>query len=213
VNKYLHQTAVRPINKKVMLMIVSPTHKAAKYSRGSRPVRRAKLAGLATIGLLLAAFAPARAFTAEQVDKGREVFRLQCARCHGPDGQGISNIYRGMTAPPLIGPGAFPLDPRPYQKMRHFQFRTVRDIYEFASAVMPADQPASLSDADYWEAIAFLLSANGTPVNGRLLNEDDAAGMSLGGLQQRARQAAEGAPAPPPAGNAPAIEGQGGGPR
>jgi hypothetical protein len=117
-----------------------------------------------------------------------------------------------MTATPLIGPGAFPLDPRPYQKMRHFQFRTVRDIYEFASAVMPADQPASLSDADYWNAIAFLLNANGMPVNGRLLNEDAAADIPLAPLQQRTGQS-QGNPAPAPVGNEPALEGQGGGPR
>ena len=196
-------------------MIETRTHKPAPYSCASRRARRtsvATLAVLATIGLLLAVSASAKAFTAEQVDKGREVFRLQCARCHGPGGQGISNIYRSMTAPPLIGPGAFPLDPRPYQKMRHFQFRTVRDIYEFASAVMPADQPASLSDADYWNAIAFLLNANGMPVNGRLLNEDEAAQIPLAPLQQRTGQG-QGNPAPAPVGNEPALEGQGGGPR
>lgn len=196
-----------------MLMIEARTHKPARYSCASRLARRTSFAALATMGLLLALSAPARSFTAEQVDKGREVFRLQCARCHGPSGQGITNIYRAMTAPPLIGLGAFPLDPRPYQKMRHFQFRTVRDIYEFASAVMPADQPASLSDADYWDAIAFLLNANGMPVNGRLLNEDEAAGISLTPLQQRAGQGAQGNPDPAPVGNEPAIEGQGGGPK
>ena len=196
-------------------MIETRTYKPAPYSCGSRPARRTSvptLAALAMLGLLLASSAPARAFTAEQVDKGREVFRLQCARCHGPAGQGISNIYRGMTAPPLIGSGALPLDPRPYQKMRHFQFRTVRDIYEFASAVMPADQPASLSDADYWNVIAFLLNGNGMPVNGRLLNEDEAAQIPLAPLQQRTGQS-QGNPAPAPVGNEPALEGQGGGPR
>ena len=196
-------------------MIETRTYKPAPYSCGSRPARRTgfpTLAALALLGLL-ASSAPARAFTAEQVDKGREVFRLQCARCHGPAGQGISNIYRGMTAPALIGSGALPLDPRPYQKMRHFQFRTVRDAYEFASAVMPADQPASLNDMDYWNAIAFLLNANGMPVNGRLLNEDEAADLSLAPLQQRAKPGAEVTPAAPPLGNAPVIEGQGGGPQ
>jgi cytochrome c len=161
---------------------------------------------------LLALAGSARAFTAEQADKGREVFRLQCARCHGPDGQGISNIYKGMTAPPLVGPAALPLNPRAYQKMRHFQFRTVRDVYEFASAVMPADQPASLSAEDYWNAIAYVLSANGVPVDGKLLTEDGAADLSLASLQERNKRA-EGASEsmPPPAGNAPVIEGQGGG--
>ncbi|MGO9060472.1 MAG: c-type cytochrome [Candidatus Binataceae bacterium] len=164
-----------------------------------------------TLALALGHPGRARAFTAEQADKGREVFRLQCARCHGPEGQGISNIYKGMTAPPLIGPSALPLDPRAYQKMRHYQFRNVRDVYEFASAVMPADQPASLSAEDYWNVIAFLLSANGVPVNGKLLTENEAADISLAQLQERNNKADNGAEGmPPPAGNAPAIEGQGG---
>ena len=95
--------------------------------------------------------------------------------------------------------------------MRHFQFRTVRDVYEFASAVMPADQPASLSAEDYWNVIAFLLSANGIPVNGKLLTENEADGMSLAQLQERNKKAGNGVEGmPPPAGNAPAIEGQGG---
>jgi cytochrome c len=193
-----------------MLILEDPTHKPSKYLSERLPFQPQGFAALAALALLFAAFGTARAFTAEQVDKGRDVFRLQCARCHGPDGQGITNIYRGMTAPPLIGPGALPLDPRPYQKMRHFQFRTARDVYEFASAVMPADQPASLTEAEYWNVIAFLLSANGVPVNGQLLNEDAAANMSLAPLQHRAGPEAERTPAPPPVGNAPVIEGQGG---
>jgi mono/diheme cytochrome c family protein len=207
-----HPPLVRTI--KAMLITRTHPHKPVKCLFGSRLVRPTSLAALATIGLLLAALAPARAFTAEQVDKGREMFRLQCARCHGPAGQGISNIYRGMTAPPLIGPSAFPLDPRPYQKMRHFQFRTVRDIYEFASAVMPADQPASLSADDYWEVMAYLLNANGEQVNGQMLNEAAAGDMSLAKLQQRATQSAgTEEPLAAPAGNTPVIEGQGGGTR
>jgi cytochrome c len=186
------------------------THKCGEYVPDRRPKRTWGLAA-AALAMTLALAGPARAFTAEQADKGREVFRLQCARCHGPDGQGISNIYKGMIAPPLIGPAALPLDPRSYQKMRHFQFRNVRDVYEFASAVMPADQPASLSAEDYWNAIAFLLSANGVPVNGKLLTENDAADMSLAALQARNKPTDNGAEGiPPPVGNAPAIEGQGG---
>src|SRR5260370_30530686 len=116
-----------------------------------------------------------------------------------------------MTAPRVMGPGALPLNPRAYQKMRHFQFRTVRDVYEFASAVMPADQPASLSAEDYWNAIAYVLSANGVPVDGKLLTEDDAATLSLAPLQERNR-GAEGASEsmPPPAGTAPAVARHGG---
>jgi cytochrome c len=195
-------------------MIHPRLHKLIKYLFASRPARLSSVAAIASLAAVFFACTVAGAFTAEQVDKGREVFRLQCARCHGPDGQGIINIYRGMTAPPLIGPTSFPLDPRPYQKMRHFQFRTVRDVYEFASAVMPADQPASLSEEEYWDAIAYLLNANGTAVNGQMLNEDAAAGLSLAQFQSRAKQVPKNEmPLPAPAGNAPVIEGQGGTPR
>lgn len=192
-------------------MIETLVHKPAKWLAWVRFACGWVGAGCA-LGVLLAAAVPVHAFTAEQADKGREIFRLQCARCHGPEGQGISDIYKGMTAPPLIGPGALPLDARAYQKMRHFQFRTVRDVYEFASAVMPADQPASLSAEDYWDVIAYLLSANGVAVNGKLLTEDEAASLSLAELQERNKLAGNAAEnMPPPAGNAPAIEGQGGG--
>ncbi len=199
-----------------MLMIVQTTHKPAECPPGSPPtlLRLASIVrtGLLLISLILIGYAPARAFTAEQVEKGRDLFRLNCARCHGPDGQGIRDIYRGMTAPALISPGAFPLDPRPYQRMRHFQFRTARDVYEFSSAVMPADQPASLSAEDYWDVIAYLLNANGMHVNGQMLTENAAEDISLAQLQARARQAhaATEAPLPAPAGDTPVIEGEGG---
>jgi mono/diheme cytochrome c family protein len=193
---------------KDMLIIKTCTHKPSEYLPGSRMARRSLILLMAT-GLMLAALAPARAFTAEQVDKGREYFRLQCARCHGPSGQGITDIYRGMTAPPLIGPTAFPVEPRPYQKMRHFQFHTVQDIYEFASAVMPADQPASLSAEDYWDVISYLLNANGMSANGQPLDQKVAMSASLAKLQARSQKPGAAANLlPAPVGNTPVIEGQ-----
>ncbi|GEM_PF-1114297 len=192
-----------------MLIIKTCTHKTLEYLPARRTALRTSLVVVATVGLVLSALASARAFTAEQVSKGREIFRLQCARCHGPSGEGIRDIYRGMTAPPLIGPTAFPVDPRAYQKMRHFQFHTVQDIYEFASAVMPADQPASLTAEDYWDVISYLLNANGMAVNGQPLDQESAMRMSLAKLQARAEQ--PGAVAhllPAPLGNTPELEGQ-----
>jgi cytochrome c len=189
-----------------MLISTTCTHKPTKY----HPVSPARLALFISMIMVLGACGLAQAFTAEQVDKGREIFRLQCARCHGPAGQGITDIYRGMTAPPLIGPTAFPVQPRPYQKMRHFEFHTVQDIYEFASAVMPADQPASLNAEDYWDVMSFLLDSNGMKVNGQPLDQKGAAGTSLAQLQAREKQpGVSEALLPAPAGNTPVIEGQG----
>lgn len=137
---------------------------------------------LLVVASWLAAFSQpgaAFAFTDAQVKAGAETFQLQCARCHGPNGEGEENIYHGLRAPELIGPNAFPVGPRPYQKLRHFDFHSVRDIYEFASASMPADQPASLNADVYWDVIAYLLEANGVSSDGKPLNESTAAEIPI----------------------------------
>ncbi|MGH7906440.1 MAG: c-type cytochrome [Candidatus Binataceae bacterium] len=149
----------------------------------------------------------AHAFTRQQVDKGQKVYLLQCARCHGPEGQGIKDVYKNLTAPSLIGPDALPLNPRPYQRIRHFQFRNVRDVYEFTSSIMPLDQPASLDPEDYWDVIAYLLDAGGLKTNGATLNGGTAGNISLLGLRQAESHKTPG----PPMTNgpiAPVIEGQ-----
>jgi cytochrome c len=105
--------------------------------------------------------APVHAFTAQQVQSGARTYRRQCARCHGTNGEGKDNAFKGLRAPELIGPKALPCSPRPFQKLRTHAFRTVRDVYAFVSALMPADQPAILDADEYWDVIAYLLQANG----------------------------------------------------
>jgi cytochrome c len=191
-------------------------YKLDELDRGVSPLAfKVALVTLAASVWLALAPSGAFAFTQEQVNRGQEVFRLQCARCHGPNGQGVSDVYKGLTAPQLIGPGALTLNPRPYQKMRHFQFRTALNIYQFASAVMPADQPASLNDQDYWDVIAYVLNSDGATPNGQPLTEQSAARMSLAPLQQRLGESG-GAVVPALANgggtggpNTPVIEGQG----
>ncbi|MCR6031884.1 c-type cytochrome [Nocardioides marmotae] len=73
------------------------------------------LLGLVLTGSLYAAFAPAQATSAEsdaeQVAKGRELFLVGCAFCHGQNGEGILT-QRGDTqlGPPLVGVGAAAVD-------------------------------------------------------------------------------------------------------
>jgi mono/diheme cytochrome c family protein len=138
--------------------------------------------------LLAPGFASERAFafTQEQVASGAETFRLQCARCHGPSGQGIRDAYKDLTAPPLIGPESLPVAPRLYQKVRHYDFKNVRDVYEFASSVMPLDQPASLYANNYWDVLAYILNADGMPANGSLLDSDAAEKITIGNVHQYA---------------------------
>ena len=166
-------------------------HQTSCAIGGDLDLARLALLALAALLAIPAIPRPARAFSQEQVDKGRETYRLQCARCHGPDGQGVRNAYRDLTAPPLIGPGALPLDPHPYQKLRHFQFHTMLDVYEFASSVMPLDQPGSLYPQDYWNVMAYLLDANGEKPDGREMNQQTAAQISLDSVRRREASYAE----------------------
>jgi cytochrome c len=121
----------------------------------------------------------AGAFTDAQANAGAQTYQLQCARCHGPNGEGQDNIYHGMRAPELIGAGTFPVTPRAYQKLRHFNFHNLRDVYEFSSASMPADQPASLNGEAYWDVLSYLLQANGVRSDGKQLDESSAAVIAI----------------------------------
>lgn len=93
---------------------------------------------------------------AEQIARGGERFTANCAKCHGAAGEGSED------APPLVGKGALPLDPRPDQK-RAVKFHTALDVAKFATANMPpkASDRAKLAPDDYWAILAFDLNANG----------------------------------------------------
>ena len=53
----------------------------------------------------------------------------------------------------------------------------MKDVYDFASANMPADQPGSLEPEQYWNVLAFLLQADGQAPNTTRL--DDATGAQV----------------------------------
>ena len=91
------------------------------------------LLGLLLTGSLYAAFAPAQAgraeTDAEQVAKGRELFLVGCAFCHGQNGEGIlSSREDKIIGPTLVGVGAAAVD---------FQVGTGR---------MPMAQPGSQAE-------------------------------------------------------------------
>src|SRR6266487_3114045 len=89
-------------------------------------------AGLALVGACARASAPsttaaagaAVAATGDQVARGGKLYGEHCAKCHGDAGQGTDK------APPVVGPGSLPLDPRPGQK-RKAQFHTAKDVASF----------------------------------------------------------------------------------
>ena len=91
-----------------------------------------------------------------QVEHGATVFAANCAECHGKSGE-------GKKGPRLVGSGAFPLHPRPDQKVRKIAFHTAADVATFVTQNMPpsAEARKEIPESDYWAVLAFALSANG----------------------------------------------------
>jgi mono/diheme cytochrome c family protein len=155
---------------------LAQTHTSHHPGRTGRAIGRG---GLLLLASLAAAVLPARAFTAAQVQAGARTYKRQCARCHGVNGEGKDNAYKGLRSPELIGASALPCHPRPFQKLRTHVFRRAQDVYAFASALMPADQPAILDADEYWDVIAYLLHANGMAANDTRLDATSAAQVVL----------------------------------
>lgn len=108
---------------------------------------------------------------AAQIERGKTLYTETCAGCHGAGGEGSDK------GPPVVGPEAFPRDPRPGAE-RSTQFKTAADVFAFASANMPPRDPGSLSTDEYLAIFAFDLTANGVTL-AKPLDADAAAAIVL----------------------------------
>ena len=74
---------------------------------------------------------------------GHRIFGTICARCHGPDGQGMPGI------PPLWGPKSFNIGAG---------MARVRTAASFVRDNMPFDQPGTLTDQQAFDVAAFVVA-------------------------------------------------------
>jgi quinohemoprotein ethanol dehydrogenase len=85
------------------------------------------------------------AYTSEQVQRGKDQYSQNCARCHGDSLGGTGE------APALLGPTF----------ISHWGSRSLADLFGKISTTMPSDNPGKLSPEAYLEITEFLLSSNG----------------------------------------------------
>src|SRR5262249_23402522 len=85
------------------------------------------------------------AFSATQVDRGREAYNQNCARCHGPDLGGAE------STPPLAG-SAF---------LSRWAGKSALDLLDLTRRTMPSDNPGGLGNQQYSDIVSYVLSANG----------------------------------------------------
>ena len=101
---------------------------------------------------------PARAFPSDQLARGEQVWNNVCSTCHGPDST-------NNDAPLLLNPGTL------------VNYPNALEAVLYAKDNMPDDNPGSLPEQDYWDAMAFILTKQGLSNTDQPLNPDTAAAI------------------------------------
>jgi mono/diheme cytochrome c family protein len=112
----------------------------------------------AAVGIPTDAYAVGSYFTEAQAQAGQTVFRVQCAICHG-------DALEGKAGPALAG--------AQFLSVSQYQQLNADYLYRFMSKHMPANAPGSLSEAEYLDALAYILKVNGYPSGPEPLTADD----------------------------------------
>ena len=124
-------------------------------------------------------------FTARQAATGAAVYAKNCAFCHGAKLDGASST-------PLVGP-------RFTDKWADGK-HTVDDLYFITRTQMPYGAPATLTDQQYIDVVAFMLQSNGYRAGSKELTANSsllkATTISLQGRRDIATKPTAGAPAP-----------------
>jgi S-disulfanyl-L-cysteine oxidoreductase SoxD len=108
---------------------------------------------------------PAGSGTPEQ---GKPVFLVNCATCHGNDGEGRPPLY-----PQLIG-GArgsfnFADDPKMTRTIGNY-WPYATTIFDYVRRAMPFGAPRSLTDDQYYAVTAYLLEREGIIAPGTVID-------------------------------------------
>jgi cytochrome c len=87
------------------------------------------------------------------VAAGRTLFAAQCARCHGPDGE-------GQVGPRLVGGQGTLASPRPLRTVGSF-WPYATTLWDYVNRAMPFDRPGALAPSEVYAAVAYVLHLNG----------------------------------------------------
>ncbi|HTD35627.1 MAG TPA: PQQ-binding-like beta-propeller repeat protein [Candidatus Elarobacter sp.] len=130
--------------------------------------RTVAVGGFAAILVVLAAGSLRAAspayYTIAQARSGATVYSASCQQCHGVN-------LGGQSAPALTG-----------QTFRAYVGKagTAASLFDFISRQMPADHPGSLTQQQYLDVTAFILSRNGYPAGRDPLTKANLAQVQLG---------------------------------
>ena len=101
-------------------------------------------------------------FTEAQAERGRAVYPGPCGLCHGRRLDGASDDPDMLSTPPLARA----------RFLRVWEGRSLGTLYEYTRATMPEANPESLTDQEYVDIIAYMLSVSGMPAGDEELQPD-----------------------------------------
>ena len=101
-------------------------------------------------------------FTEGQAERGRAVYAGACGLCHGRRLNGAPDDPDMRSTPPLARA----------RFLRTWDGRSLATLFEYTRATMPEDNPSSLTDEEYADVIAYMLSVGGMPAGESELGPD-----------------------------------------
>jgi len=104
-------------------------------------------------------------FTAEQAGPGRAVYGRNCTDCHG------TTLDNGEFGGPVLKGGFF---------RQKWAAGGVGALYSFTKGLMPPDRPGGLTDQNYADVTAYILSHNGYTPGDKELPSDPGALQTMG---------------------------------
>jgi hypothetical protein len=137
---------------------------------------------------------PPTIYPPTQISLGSQVYYQVCMACHGDRGQGLTDEWRAALDPPdrncwqsgchnprhppggFIFPRYVPAVVSPGMVAR---FTNALELHDFIQNKMPWQAPGGLTDEEYWQLTAFLVSANGINPGAGALNAANAASIRL----------------------------------
>lgn len=103
-------------------------------------------------------------FTATQARRGESAYTGPCSRCHGYKLDGAPDDPDSLPAPPVAGP----------KFLRKWNGRSLAALLEYTRSTMPENNPSYLSDQEYVDIVAYMLSVSGMPSGAVELQADRA---------------------------------------
>lgn len=101
-------------------------------------------------------------YSEEQAQRGQEVYGGPCGWCHGRRLDGAADDPDMRSAPPIARA----------KFLRRWEQQSLGSLYAFVRATMPENSPGAMTDQEYVDLIAYMLSVSGAPAGDRELPPD-----------------------------------------